>query len=106
MKTLSSGSQRLLIFICHGSAITLAAPTPEPGGFLLAFFIGSVASAPSTARLCQLSESPSPGSPGQAPGTECCESGERNRITVWMLNDNILPVSSLVGAWLRTTSSG
>ena len=35
---------------------------------------GSVASAPSKARLCQLGESPSPGSPGQAPGTECCGS--------------------------------
>ena len=39
MKALSSRSQRLLIFICHGEAITLAAPTPEPGGFLLRFFI-------------------------------------------------------------------
>ena len=32
----------------------------------------SVASAPSKARLCQSGVGPDPGSPGQAPGTECC----------------------------------
>ena len=32
----------------------------------------SIASAPSKARLCQSGVGPDPGSPGQAPGTECC----------------------------------
>ena len=32
----------------------------------------SNASAPSKARLCQSGVGPDPGSPGQAPGTECC----------------------------------
>jgi hypothetical protein len=33
-----------------------------------------IASAPSEARLCLLGERPSSGSPGKAPGTECCVS--------------------------------
>ena len=32
----------------------------------------SIPSAPSKARLCQSGVGPDPGSPGQAPGTECC----------------------------------
>src|SRR5215510_11242937 len=32
----------------------------------------SIPSAPSKARLCQSGVGPAPGSPGQAPGTECC----------------------------------
>jgi hypothetical protein len=38
----------------------------------------SAASAPSKARLCLLGESPSSGSPGKAPGTECCVSAGNN----------------------------
>ena len=34
--------------------------------------IFSDTSAPSKARLCQSGGGPDPGSPGQAPGTECC----------------------------------
>jgi hypothetical protein len=38
----------------------------------------SIATAPSEARLCLLGESPSSGSPGKAPGTECCVSVGNN----------------------------
>ena len=44
------------------------------GQLILSDHFFSVASAPSEARLCLLGESPSSGSPGKAPGTECCVS--------------------------------
>jgi len=40
------------------------------GGNVLHSF--AIPSAPSKARLCQSGVGPDPGSPGQAPGTECC----------------------------------
>jgi hypothetical protein len=42
------------------------------GGYRQVHRIYPQAGAPSKARLCQLGEDPSPGSPGQAPGTACC----------------------------------